>query len=124
MKQSDSHIMGPVMLVVLVLLVIAALVCLFSPRLRPRFLKAIPLLLGGVLALFLIGRAIAEFWVVDYSNPASYQNAWGGPSLVGVFIVHSGPGLAILIGGAIYLFKRLKKRSHTSAKVMPKPPGK
>jgi len=36
---------------------------------------------------------------VDYSNPASYRESWGGPSLAGVFFVRAGPGAAIAIAG-------------------------
>jgi hypothetical protein len=53
--------------------------------------------LGGLLAVYLVGRGIAEFWTIDYADPASYQNSWGGPSLVGVLAVHSGPGLVVIV---------------------------
>ena len=61
--------------------------------------------LGGIVALYLSGRAGAEFFTVDYSNPASYRGGWGGPSLVGVFLVHAGPGAAIVIALVGYLFR-------------------
>ena len=48
---------------------------------------------GLTLGLYLIARAIAEPFVIDMTNPASYRNAWGGPSLIGVLLVHCGPGL-------------------------------
>ncbi len=53
------------------------------------------------LAAFLVGRGVAEFFIVHYGDPASYRNAWGGPSLAGVFAVHSGPAVAILLGAGL-----------------------
>jgi len=48
------------------------------------------------LAVFFVARGITEFFVINYSAPASYANDWGGPSLAGVFAVHSGPAAAII----------------------------
>lgn len=70
-----------------------------------RFARSVGYGLGGVVALYLVGRAVAEFFTVDYSNPASYRDSWGGPSLVGVFLVHSGPGVAIILIIVGYLFR-------------------
>jgi hypothetical protein len=64
--------------------------------------------IGGVLAVYLVGRGIAEFFIVNYSDAASYHNDWGGPSLAGVFAVHSGPAVAVLAGAAVYLRRRLR----------------
>jgi hypothetical protein len=52
--------------------------------------------LAIVLAVYLVGRGVAEFFVIDYSNPASYASDWGDPSLIGVLTVHSGPAIAIV----------------------------
>jgi hypothetical protein len=60
-------------------------------------------------ALFLVGRGIAEFFTVGYSNAASYRDSWGGPSLAGVFLVHSGPAAVIVIAGAIYAARRWRR---------------
>jgi hypothetical protein len=76
------------------------------PRWRRRLPKVIGLAAGGVLAAFLVGRGVAEFFIVHYGDPASYRNAWGGPSLAGVFAVHSGPAVAILLGAGAYLIRR------------------
>jgi hypothetical protein len=73
--------------------------------------RIIAVTLAGVVAAYLVGRGIAEFWVVDYSSPASYQPSWGGPSLAGVFAVHSGPGLVIVIMIAVWLYRRLHHRA-------------
>jgi len=60
-----------------------------------------PLLaIGAVLAVYLVGRGVAELILIHYGDPASYANDWGGPSLAGVLAVHSGPGLAIVAAGA------------------------
>jgi hypothetical protein len=68
--------------------------------------RAIALAIAGLFALYLVGRGIAEFFTVHYSDPASYRNDWGGPSLAGVFAVHSGPAVAIAVGSVIYAWRR------------------
>ena len=55
---------------------------------------------GSVLAVYLVGRGVAELILINYGDPASYAKDWGGPSLAGVLAVHSGPGLVIAAGGA------------------------
>jgi hypothetical protein len=46
---------------------------------------------------YLVLRALAEPFVINLGNPASYQNDWGGPQLIGVLLVHCGPGVAIVV---------------------------
>jgi len=60
------------------------------------------LVFGTVLGVYLIARAIAEPFVIDVSDPASYRKDWGGPGLAGVLLVHCGPGViaAVLLGRA------------------------
>jgi hypothetical protein len=43
------------------------------------------------------------------ADPASYAGSWGGPSLVGVFLVHSGPGFFVVVSAVVWLYRR---RSH------------
>jgi len=74
-----------------------------------KLIRAFGLAIGGVLAVYLVGRGIAEFFTVNYSDPASYRLDWGGPSLAGVFAVHSGPAVAIVAGTAIYLRRRFRR---------------
>lgn len=62
--------------------------------------------LGTLVALYLVGRGIAEFFVIHYSDPASYASDWGGPSLAGVFAVHSGPAAAIVAASVTWLIRR------------------
>ena len=47
-----------------------------------------------VLGVYLVVRAVAEPFVIDMSDPATYRNDWGGPHLAGVLAVHCGPGIA------------------------------
>jgi hypothetical protein len=49
--------------------------------------------LGFVVGLYLVGRAAAEPFVIDMSDPSTYREDWGGPSLVGVLAVHCLPGV-------------------------------
>ena len=70
---------------------------------------------GKSLAAFLVGRGAAEFLIVHYGDPASYRDAWGGPSLAGVFAVHSGPAVAILLGAGGYLVRRHRAGPSTAS---------
>jgi hypothetical protein len=71
--------------------------------------RALGLGLLAIFALFLVGRGVAEFFIIGYNDPASYANSWGGPSLAGVFAVHSGPAVAIVTGSVVYLCRRLRR---------------
>ena len=68
--------------------------------------------IGIVLGLFFLVRAIAELVVIDFSDPATYRDDWGGPSLIGVLLVHCGPGLLVVALGALDLVRRSKRRRH------------
>lgn len=68
------------------------------------------LLVGAVLAVYLVGRGIGELFVIDYGDPSSYAKDWGGPSLAGVLAVHSGPAL-LIIGAAVVRWHRRGKGS-------------
>ena len=72
--------------------------------------RIVSLALGSVLALYLVGRGVAEFFIVRYGDPASYRRDWGGPSLAGVFAVHSGPAVVIVAGAAVVLWRRRRRR--------------
>ena len=61
---------------------------------------------GLGLGLFLILRAVAEPFVIDMSDPATYRNDWGGPSLLGVLLVHCGPGVIAVVAIAMILSRR------------------
>lgn len=62
----------------------------------------------GVVAVFFVARAVVEIVTIHWSNPARYRNDWGGPSLLGVLLVHCGPGLAIAITVAVRLRRRCR----------------
>ncbi|GAA1756137.1 hypothetical protein [Luedemannella helvata] len=49
--------------------------------------------LGWIVGLYLVARAVAEPFMIDFGDPATYRDDWGGPSLVGVLAVHMGPGI-------------------------------
>jgi hypothetical protein len=91
------------------------------PRWRRRLPKVIGLAAGGVLAAFLVGRGVAEFFIVHYGDPASYRDAWGGPSLAGVFAVHSGPAVVILLAAGGYLGRWHRARRGRSGRLMSGP---
>lgn len=74
---------------------------------------------GLAVGLYLIVRAVAELFVIDLSDPATYQNDWGGPSLFGVLLVHSGPGVVAAIAIAIALIRR-----RASMRAQRKQPGR
>jgi hypothetical protein len=67
--------------------------------------------IGAVLAVYLVGRGVAELILINYGDPASYANDWGGPSLAGVLAVHSGPGLAIVAAGAWWWLRGRRTQS-------------
>ena len=56
-------------------------------------MKRIGLGFVWVIGVFLIVRSIAEPFVIDVSDPATYIRDWGGPSLIGVLAVHMLPGV-------------------------------
>jgi hypothetical protein len=70
--------------------------------------------LGLVLSVFLIVRAVAEPFVIDLSDPATYRNDWGGPSLLGVLLVHCGPGVVAVVVIAVALFRHRSSRRGTA----------
>jgi hypothetical protein len=86
----------------------------YSRRRNHPVARAFGLGLLGFLALYLVGRGVAEFFIIGYNDPASYANSWGGPSLAGVFAVHSGPAVAIVTGSVVYLCRR-SRRAHRAS---------
>jgi hypothetical protein len=68
----------------------------------------IPFVLIG---LYLVARAIAEPFVIDMGDPATYAADWGGPHLAGVLAVHCGPGVL----SAVLLTQWWRRRRRTAA---------
>jgi hypothetical protein len=56
------------------------------------------LTLAVVAGAYFVARGVAELFLIDYGDPASYRHDWGGPSLFGVLAVHCGPGLLSFAG--------------------------
>jgi hypothetical protein len=75
--------------------------------------------LGAVLGVFLIVRAIAEPFVIDMSDPATHRDDWGGPNLAGVLAVHMLPGAhrcgSVRVGRGASAFARLGGMTGTTA---------
>ena len=57
------------------------------------FMRRLLIALGILLGAFFIVRAVVEVLTIDYSDPSSYANDWGGPSLAGVLLVLCGLGV-------------------------------
>jgi hypothetical protein len=67
------------------------------------------LVVGLIFAAFLVVRAVVELVTFHYSDPASYRHDWGGPSMVGVLLVHCLPG--VLAAAAIVILVRRSRGS-------------
>jgi hypothetical protein len=67
------------------------------------------LIVGLVFAAFFVVRAIVELITLDYSNPSSYEHDWGGPTVVGVLLVHCFPGF--VAAAAVVLVMRRSRRT-------------
>jgi hypothetical protein len=74
-------------------------------------MRKVVIAVGLALGLYLIVRAVAEPFVIDMSDPATYRNDWGGPSLLGVLLVHCGPGLAAAVAIATALIRRRSRHA-------------
>ena len=70
-------------------------------------LRGLAIAIGVLLGVFFIVRAIVELLTIDYSDPSSYANDWGGPSLAGVLIIHCGLGVVSAIA-LVYGWRRLR----------------
>lgn len=56
---------------------------------------------------------IAEPFTIDLGNPATYQADWGGPSLIGVLVVHMLPGVV----AAVLMLRTVRRRRRGGAVV-------
>ena len=101
-----DYAVASLVLAVVAAVAVVGVAALASPRWRRIAPRATGLVVGGLVAVYAVGRAVAEFFTVNYSDPASYRDSWGGPSLAGVFAVHSGPGIAVVIAAAVWLWRR------------------
>ena len=55
-------------------------------------------IIGTLLALYFIARAISWPFSVDPTDPSTYASDWGGPTLFGAALVHCGPGVLAALG--------------------------
>jgi hypothetical protein len=67
---------------------------------------------GLVVGAFLVVRGLAEAFVIDLGNPESYRSDWGGPSVVGVLAVHTGPAVVVLAWVGVRLVRRHRFSAH------------
>lgn len=81
-------------------------------------MKKIVATLGFLAGLYLIFRAAMEPFDIDMSNPAAYQNDWGGPSLFGVLLAHMGPGVVCLV---LFVVLAVRRRKRVRATTEPRP---
>ncbi len=70
------------------------------------------LIVGAIVAAFLIVRAVVEVLTIDYGDPSSYEHDWGGPSLIGVLLVHCLPGLLAAIA-VVVVYRRSRRTKET-----------
>ena len=59
-----------------------------------------------MLGAYFVMRGVAEPFVIDMGDPASYRLDQGGPSLVGVLVVHCGPAVVVLGVVIVWLVRR------------------
>ncbi|WP_433407788.1 hypothetical protein ACQPZU_15105 [Saccharomonospora azurea] len=81
-------------------------------------MKKIAATIGFLAGLYLIFRAAMEPFDIDMSDPATYRNDWGGPSLFGVLLVHMGPGAVCLV---LFVVLAVRRRKRAGATIEPRP---
>jgi hypothetical protein len=74
-------------------------------------MRRVTITLGVIVGVFFIVRAVVELMTIDTSDPSSYAQDWGGPSLWGVLLVHCGLGLIAAIWIGAFLWRRRSRRS-------------
>lgn len=77
-------------------------------------MKRALLILGAIVAAFLIVRAIVEVLTLHYSDLSSYEHDWGGPSVIGVLLVHCLPGVIAAIA-VILVIRRSRAKGAADA---------
>jgi hypothetical protein len=74
-------------------------------------MRRLAIALALIVGIFFIVRAVVELFTIDYSDPPTYADDWGGPSLAGVLLVHCGLGLIAAIWIGVFLWRRRSSRS-------------
>jgi hypothetical protein len=80
---------------------------------------------AGVLwfvGIYFVVRALAEPFVIDLNDPATYRDDWGGPHLAGVLLVHCGLGVVAAALMAWRLMRRSSRRLRRPAGPQPQDP--
>jgi hypothetical protein len=70
-------------------------------------MKRIGVVLLWIIGLFFVARAVAEPFVIDLTDPATYHLDWGGPHLAGVLAVHCVPGI---VAAALMVRSLIRRR--------------
>ena len=79
-------------------------------------MKRVLAILGVLLGVYLMARAVSWPFSVDPGDPTTYANSWGGPSLLGAAAVHCGPGIlaaAILVAVVVRGRRAARRRLAT-----------
>jgi hypothetical protein len=64
--------------------------------------------LAYLVGTYFVVRAIVELVTIDYGDASSYEDDWGGPTLIGVLAVHCLPGV-IALGLMLLGVRRLRR---------------
>jgi hypothetical protein len=75
-----------------------------------RALRVVGLVLALLVAFFLIARAAVELVTVNPLQPETYRDDWGGPTYLGVLLVHVGPGVLAVVLLVRWLRRRAGNR--------------
>jgi hypothetical protein len=72
--------------------------------------------------VYFVARALVEPFTIDFGDPSSYQDDWGGPNLIGVLLAHCGMGL---LAAGLMAWRLMRSSSRRLAKQVdrPTPPG-
>ena len=65
-------------------------------------MKTIGIVSAYLIGAFFVVRAIVEVITIDFGDSSSYEDDWGGPTLIGVLAVHCLPGviaIALMVWG-------------------------
>jgi hypothetical protein len=73
-------------------------------------MRKVAIVAAWILGIYLIVRALVEPFVIDMTDPSTYRDDWGGPSLAGVLAVHMGPGVVSAVLIAVRLRRRRARR--------------
>jgi hypothetical protein len=70
--------------------------------------KRTAIVVGYIVGAYFVVRAVVELATIDYGDPSSYRDDWGGPSLLGVLAVHCVLGVIALVA-MIWGLRRLRR---------------